>query len=105
VDKRIAQAAAFKMWCRDASIPEAMRACKFTLAESSNPAKQMAVRRQWTIKNNNQPTMLAESGHAASNGWPREGGGVGCVTQQSIQLMKTVGRHGDEDDYPPSLKT
>jgi hypothetical protein len=46
-DKRIAQAAAFKMRCRDASIPEAMRACEFTLAESSNPAKQMAVRRAY----------------------------------------------------------
>ncbi len=46
-DKSIAQAAAFKMRCRDASIPEAMRACKFTLAKSSNPAKQMAVRRAY----------------------------------------------------------
>jgi hypothetical protein len=43
VDKRIAQATAFKMWCQDASIPEAMCACKFTLAESSNSVKQMAV--------------------------------------------------------------
>ncbi len=47
MDKRIAKAAAFKMRCRDASIPEAMRASKFTLAESSNPAKQMAVRRAY----------------------------------------------------------
>ena len=47
VDKRIAKAAAFKLRCQSASIPEAMRASKFTLAESSNPAKQMAVRRAY----------------------------------------------------------
>ena len=33
VDKRIAKAAAFKMRRRGASIPEAMRASKFTLDE------------------------------------------------------------------------
>ena len=47
VDKRIAKAAAFKMRCRDALIPEAMHASKFNLAESLNPAKQMAVRRAY----------------------------------------------------------
>ena len=47
MDKRIAKAAAFKMLCQDASIPEAMRASKFTLAKSLNPAKQMAVRRAY----------------------------------------------------------
>ena len=47
VDTRIAKAAAFKLRCKSVSIPEAMRACKFTLAESSNPAKQMAVRRAY----------------------------------------------------------
>jgi len=47
VDYRIAKAAAFKLRCESASIPEAMRASKFTLAESSNPAKQMAVRRAY----------------------------------------------------------
>ncbi len=47
VDKRIAKAAAFKLCCQSASIPEAMRARKFSLAESSNPAKQMAVRRAY----------------------------------------------------------
>ena len=47
MDKRIAQAAAFKLRCQSASIPEAMRASKFSLAESSNPAKQMAVCRAY----------------------------------------------------------
>ncbi len=46
VDKRIAKAATFKLHCQSASIPEAMRASKFSLAKSSNPAKQMAVRWQ-----------------------------------------------------------
>ena len=44
-DKRIARAVTFKMRCQEASIPEAMRAAEFTLAESRDPAKQMAVRR------------------------------------------------------------
>ncbi len=44
-DKRIARAVTFKMRCQEASILEAMRAAKFTLAESKDPAKQMAVRR------------------------------------------------------------
>ncbi len=82
----------------------AMRACKFTLDESSNPAKQMAVRWQYTIKNNNQPTMLAERAtQRAMNGRERAVGWG--ELHNKVQLMKMVGRHGDEDDYPPSFKT
>ncbi len=44
-DKRIARAVTFKMRCPEASIPEGMRAAKFTSAESRDPAKQMAVHR------------------------------------------------------------
>ena len=44
VDKCIMQATTFKMWCQDASIPKAMHAYKFSLAKSSNPTKQMAIR-------------------------------------------------------------
>ncbi len=47
VDKRIAKAAAFKMRCQDALIPAVMYASKFTLAESSNPVKQMVIRRAY----------------------------------------------------------
>ena len=47
MDKRIAKAAAFKLRCQSASIPEAMRASKFSLAKSSNPVKQMAVHRAY----------------------------------------------------------
>ncbi len=46
-DKRIAKAATFKLRCQSASIPEAMRASKFSLAKSSNPVKQMAVHRAY----------------------------------------------------------
>jgi hypothetical protein len=47
VDQCIAKAIAFKLRCPDARIPEAMLALKFTVAESQNPAKQMAVRRTY----------------------------------------------------------
>jgi hypothetical protein len=46
-DQRIAKAVAFKLRCPDARIPEAMLASKFTVVESQNPAKQMAVRRAY----------------------------------------------------------
>jgi hypothetical protein len=46
-DKRIANAVAFKIRCRGASIPEAMRATKYTLKESEDTAKQMAIRRAY----------------------------------------------------------
>ena len=46
-DKRIANAVAFKIRCKGASIPEAMRATKFTLKESEDTSKQMAVRRAY----------------------------------------------------------
>ncbi len=46
-DQCIAKAVAFKLQCPDARIPEAMLASKFTVAESQNPAKQMAVRRAY----------------------------------------------------------
>ncbi len=46
-DQRIAKAVTFKLRCPDARIPEAMLASKFAVAESQNPAKQMAVRRAY----------------------------------------------------------
>ena len=47
-DGRVAHAVAFLLRCQGASVPEAMRAAKFTLEESSNTTKQMAVRRAYT---------------------------------------------------------
>jgi hypothetical protein len=44
-DKRIARTVTFKLRCKEALIPEAMHAAKYTSAESRDPAKQMAVRR------------------------------------------------------------
>jgi hypothetical protein len=46
-DQHIAKAVAFKLRCPDDHIPEAMLASKFTVAESQNPAKQMAVCRAY----------------------------------------------------------
>ena len=45
---RIVHAVAFLLRCQGAKVPEAMRAVKFTLKESANATKQMAVRRAYT---------------------------------------------------------
>ncbi len=47
MDQCIAKAVVFKLRCPDAPIPEAMLASKFTVAESQNLAKQMAVCRAY----------------------------------------------------------
>jgi len=45
VDKRIECTVAYILRCLNSTVPEAMRACKFSDKESSNAGKQMAVRR------------------------------------------------------------
>ena len=45
VDVRIAHTVAYLLRCPRSSVPEAMRACKFTLDESENRSKQMTIRR------------------------------------------------------------
>jgi hypothetical protein len=60
-DKCIANAVAFKIRCQGASIPEAMHATKFTLKESEDTAKQMAVRRAYqkaVTANSNAPSAV-----------------------------------------------
>ena len=47
MDERVAHTVAFLMRCPGSSVPEAMRACKYTLEESGDPAKQMAIRRSF----------------------------------------------------------
>jgi hypothetical protein len=47
VDERIAHTVTFLLRCPGSTVPEAMRACKFSLEESLHPAKQMAVRRSF----------------------------------------------------------
>ena len=47
-DARIGRAVEFLLRCQGAKVPEAMRAVKFTLKESANATKQMAVRRAYT---------------------------------------------------------
>ncbi len=45
VDKRIKRTVTYLLRCPRSSVPEAMRACRFSDKESSNAGKQMAVRR------------------------------------------------------------
>ena len=45
MDVRIAHTVAYLLQCPQSSVPEAMRACKFTLDESENRSKQMTIRR------------------------------------------------------------
>ena len=46
-DGRVPHAVAFLLRCRGAKVPEAMRAAKFTLKESLDTTKQMAIRRAY----------------------------------------------------------
>jgi hypothetical protein len=47
VDVRITHTMAYLLWCPWLLVPEAMRACKFTLDESASRSKQMAIRRSF----------------------------------------------------------
>ena len=46
-DGRVPHAGAFLLRCQGAKVPEAMRAAKFTLKESLDTTKQMAIRRAY----------------------------------------------------------
>ena len=45
MDVRIAHTVAYLLRCPRSLVPEAMRACKFTLDESASRSKQMMIRR------------------------------------------------------------
>ena len=45
MDKRIALTVAYLLRCPRSTVPEAMRACRFSYKESANPTTQMVVRR------------------------------------------------------------
>jgi len=47
VDVRIAHTVAFLLRCPDSSVPEAMRACKYTLKDSADRSIQMVIRRSF----------------------------------------------------------
>jgi hypothetical protein len=47
VDVCITHTMAFLLQCPGSSVPEAMRACKYTLEESTDQSKQMAIRRSF----------------------------------------------------------
>ncbi len=60
-DKRVVNAVAFKIRCQGASMPKVMHATKFTLKESEDTAKQMAVRRAYqkaVTANSNAPSAV-----------------------------------------------
>jgi hypothetical protein len=71
--KRIARTVAYLLKCPASSVPQAMRACKLSNSESSNEAKQMAVRQAWKAalkKKKHPPPPLSNQRVVA---------GVGCV--------------------------
>jgi hypothetical protein len=47
VDVRVAHTVTFLLRCPRSSVPEAMRACKYTFDESASRSKQMAIRRSF----------------------------------------------------------
>ena len=47
VDKRIGHTVSYLLRCPRSSVPKAMRACKYTLDESGDPAKQTAIRHSY----------------------------------------------------------
>ena len=102
VDNRIMKAAAFKLRCESASIPEAMRASKFSLAESSNPAKQMAVRRAYEKliggKPKAAPTSVSLSATSRSSLSPM------TESPRTESIAKTVGTQTPEREIQPMPK-
>ena len=50
VDVRIAHTVAYLLRCPRSSVPEAMRACKFSLNESESRSRQMTIRRSFAKK-------------------------------------------------------
>ena len=54
-DVRTGHAVAFLLRCQGAKVPEALRATKFTLEESTDTMKQMAVRRAYTKATGGKP--------------------------------------------------
>ena len=57
-DVRTGHAVAFLLRCQGAKVPEAMRAAKFTLEESTDRTKQMAVRRAYNKATGGKPKSL-----------------------------------------------
>ena len=57
-DVRTGHVVEFLLQCQGAKVPEAMRAAKFTLEESVDTTKQMAVRRAYTKATGGNPKSL-----------------------------------------------
>ena len=60
-DKHIARTVTYLLKCPASSVPQAMRACKYSDKESSDAAKQMAVRRAWkaALKKKKKSSLLS----------------------------------------------
>ncbi len=69
-DPRVERTVAYLLRCPRSTVPEAMRASKFSLAENSHPTKQMAVRRAYGKasggKTKPPPTNLVETSTAGT---------------------------------------
>ncbi len=101
-DKHITHAVTFKMRCQEASIPEAMHAAEFTLAESRDPVKQMAVRR--TCEKANPSHRNAPVGvSVAAPAMQTPGTSVSPLTEptgEDSSTLRTPSRGGDGAAQP-----
>jgi hypothetical protein len=69
MDERIAHTAAFMLRCPGSSVPEATRVSKYSLEESGNPAKQMAICRSFakaTVGKLKAPSIVIDALTAAT---------------------------------------
>ena len=98
-DGRIASTVAFIRRCPGSSVPEAMRACKFSLAESLDRGKQMVIRRAVAKGSNVQlmpPPHVIEASMMA---------GTSTVSPLTNQTPVAVGGRSQTSSNPPSTAT
>ncbi len=93
VDKRIECTVAYLLRCPNSTVPEAMRACKFSDTESSNVGKQMAVHRT----------------HEKADGGKRKALPPNLIDAPTVgstmSLMTTAVSGGTSTNSPPSTPT
>ena len=105
MDVRIAHAVSFKLRCPEASIPEAMRATKFSVKESSDTTKQMAVRRAYEKAAGARKSVpLAVSVAASRTG--RTGSSLSPMTEPTTATTdaSAAPRTPEQDDAAIQLK-
>ena len=103
MDKHIAHAVSFKLRCPEASIPEAMRATKFSVKESSDTTKQMAVRRAYEkAAGARKGVPLAVSVAASRTG--RTGSSLSPMTEPTAMAASAAPQTPERDDAAIQLK-